>query len=584
MFDNYYTKYEDACFFINWETAQEICEKLSKDVQNKKMTAEKYAYLSKAYTYLAEDKLALDMAKQAVKLDREYAYGYTRLAFSYGRLGKRKECYKTALLAEQYGCNDWFILAFLINIFAWLDEMDKAEIYLYQLENIKLDNAAYYYALGFAFGCPYIKEYEKALCYLKKAEELGYKNQNDLIYKIIQCCGKLGDIDNAELYLKKYIEKYGENEDILEKKIQCALYAQKPDEILNDIRRFYRISDDKEQALIYLASAYQQKGQIDRALRYLQFAEKTTDTSLCLYCNEASLYEQKKEFKKAVACYKKAIKFDKNNEDILLGLSFCYSNLKENELAELYVDKALLLEPEEPYPYYRKGNLCCDLKRYDEAAEYYKKALELDPYDVDFYGSVSYAYSKINKYELSLEYANRGIMVNNGDCYIHFRKGWALQELEQYENAIASYLKCIECNESYVDAYANISYCYSKLGEIKKSMLYANKAILINKDYAYAHYRKAWGLHYMGQFKDAVEAYETALELDPTDQYSYLGLAASSLNLCESVEALKAANKAIMLDRNCGEAYYFKGMALTTLGKLKEAKVSYAKAASLGYS
>ena len=212
------------------------------------------------------------------------------------------------------------------------------------------------------------------------------------------------------------------------------------------------------------------------------------------------------------------------------------------------------------------------------------KAIEKDPNDVDYYGSASYAYSKMEKFELSLEYANRGILVDKNDAYIHFRKGWALQELGKCELAIKSYEKCIEYNESYFDAYANISYCYSKIGDMKKSILYANKAILINKDYAYAHYRKGWGLHFLGKFEDAIEAYESALELDPTDSFSYIGLAASSLNIQEAAKALIAANKAIMLDRNCGEAYYFKGLALSNLGKTKEAEISYAKAAALGYS
>ena len=583
MFDNYYTKYKDAKYFINEKTAEEICQKLLNDVKNKNMTAEKYAYLSKAYTYMQDDKHALETAKMAVRLDKSYAYGYIRLAFTYGRLGKRKEAENAAVIAERLGADNWFICAFLINIFAWLDEYEKAECYLNKIESLNIETPDYYYSLGFSFGCPQIKEYEKAVYYFKKAEEKGYKNYYDLIYKMMIIFGKLCDSENTEIYLNKCLE-YGETEDLLERKIQLALYKETPEEVINDIRHFYRLTEDKQQALIYLAKASQQKGQLKKALKYLRFAQYSTEPTLFLFYQMAVLYELQSDFKNAVICYKKALKFDKNDEDILLGLSYCYSNLKENELAELYVDKVLLLEPDEPYPYYRKGNLCCDLKRYDEAAEFYKKALELDPSDVDYYGSVSYAYSKVEKYDLSLEYANRGIMVNKNDCYVHFRKGWALQELGKYDSAIKAYQNCIDCNESYVDAYANISSCYSKMGEMKKSMIYANKAILVNKDYAYAHYRKAWGLHYLGQFEEAKESYETALELDPTDQYSYIGLAATSLDLRESMDALKAANKAIMLDRNCGEAYYFKGLALSYLGKLKEAQISYAKAASLGYS
>lgn len=583
MYDNYYTKYEDAKYFINGKNAKEICEKLLEDVKNKNMTAEKYAYLSKTYTYLQEDKQALEAAKMAVKLDKNYAYGYIRIAFTYARLGKRKKAEKYALIAEELGADNWIISSFLINIYAWLEYVEKVDELLYKLENLNINSADYYYALGFAFGCKQIAEYEKSLYCFKKAEEQGYKNYYDLIYKLMVLFGKLGDTENTEIYLNKCLE-YGENEDLLERKILLALYKETPDEALNDMRRYYRITESKQDALVYLSKAYQIKGQYDRALKYLNFALATTEPTLFLYYRMGNLYETRKDFKNALMCYKKALEFDKNDEDILLAISYCYSILKENELAELYADKVLLLEPEKPYPYYRKGNIFCDLKQYDKAAELYVKAIEKDPNDVDYYGGASYAYSKMEKFELSLEYANRGILVDKNDAYIHFRKGWALQELGKMESAIKSYEKCIEYNESYFDAYANISYCYSKIGDMKKSILYANKAILINKDYAYAHYRKGWGLHFLGKFEDAIEAYESALELDPTDSFSYIGLAASSLNIQEAAKALIAANKAIMLDRNCGEAYYFKGLALSNLGKTKEAEISYAKAAALGYS
>ena len=124
---------------------------------------------------------------------------------------------------------------------------------------------------------------------------------------------------------------------------------------------------------------------------------------------------------------------------------------------------------------------------------------------------------------------------------------------------------------------------YSKLEDMKHSMLYANKALLINKDYAYAHYRKAWALQESGQFEEALDGYSKAIELDPTDIYNYLGIACVSLNTQANINALLYANKAIMLDRNCGGAYYYKSLALSNLGKCKEAEKAYAQAVKLGY-
>lgn len=584
MFDNYYTKYKYAKDFINSKTAREIADRLEIDIKFHKMSAEKYAYLSKAYVYLEEPRKALNAAKNSVKLDKNYAYGYVRLAFAYGKEGRKKEALKAILKAEEFGQDDWFICSFLVAIFSWLEEDEKCDFYLQKLVDFNLNTPEYNYAVGFAYAQGRAKDdsdYEKAIEYFTRAQD--FKNYYDLIYKTMIAYGKIGDDYNAELYMNKCLA-YGETEDLLERKISLYLWKNNPDEIIADIRRYYKLTCDKRQALIYFAAAFKQKYEYKKALKYLKFAELTTGATAFLYEKFAEIYEALEDYDNALYYSKQSLKLDKNQEDVLLNISFYYSKLKQNELAELYVDKVLLLNPESAYPYYRKGNLLCEMNDYEDACKMYKKASEKDPSDVDYYSCISFAYSKLGKHELSLEYANRGLMVNKNDYYTHFRKGWALQELGKYAEAVKSFEKCIELNESYIDAYADISYCCSKTGDMKKSILYANKAMLINKDYAYAHYRKAWALAYDGKFMQAKDFFESAIELDPTDTYSYIGLAATSISTNDAQKALNAANKAIFLDRNCGEAYYFKGAALSTMGKAKEAEKYYAMALKLGYT
>lgn len=583
MFDNYYTKYSDAEDFINLVSAQRIAERLELDSKLGKMTAEKWAYLSKAYIYLNETASAVKAAKNSVKLDKNYAYGYVRLAFAYARDGKpfssRDAVEKAELLCFD---NDWFLQAFFVLIYDWLEESEISHFYLKKLLNYNLDTPEYNFAVGLAFGSPKtINDFEQAVQYLEKA--LDYKNYYEVIHKLLLAYGDLSDTDNTELYLNKCLA-FGETEELLKKKISLYLYKDRNDEILADIRRLYYINDNQRQALIYFSTAYRNKKDYRKALKYLKFALRSTKPTQFLYEKIAEVYEFLNDYENAILALKKALKFDKNDRDLLLSMSYCYSRLKEHELADLYADKVILLNPDDAYPFYRKGNVCCDLKDYETAAEMYKKAVEREPYDVDYYGSVSYAYSNIDKTELSLEYANRGIMVDNTDCYIHFRKGWALQALGKYEDAIKSFENCIKYDDTFVDAYANISYCYSKLKDYKKSTLYANKAIMVNKEYAYAHYRKAWGLQALGKYEDAKESYEYALELDPSDSSSYIGLSSIGINLNDANEALKAANMAIFLDRNCGEAYYFKSLALSNLGKVKEAEKNFALAKKLGYT
>lgn len=577
MYDNFYTKYEDAKIFINQVSAEDVIKMLEKE---KHPTAEQCAYLSKAYIFSEDEKNAIKYAKKAVKLDPEYAYGYIRLAFAFGRDGKKKDCLKNVLLAEKYGADNWLIQSFLVSLFSYINDDEKKNCYLKKLIESDIDSPAYYYSVGYAFNSLKSEDYENALRFFIKAKD--YKDRYTLYKRLMECYGELDDVEKAYEYLEKCLA-IKETQELLERRIQCLIYFERFDEAEQYSRKLYKNTEDKQQALIFLGLINKERERYRKALQYLRFADYTTNAHKYLYELTAEVYEAQKDFYSALDFYKKALKFDKYDDDVLLNISYCYSKLKDYELADKYADMAILLNDKSAYSYYRKGSVMAAVERYDEAVEAFLKGVALDPDDIDYYHSISYCYSKTCEYELSLDYANRAIFLDKTNCYSYFRKAWALQEMLNYGDAIEFYKKCIECDSTYVDAYANISFCYSKLKDFKKSILYANKAIMINKDYAYSHYRKAWALHNLGKFDEAIEDYIEAIELDPTDVYNYLGITGVFLDKQANLSALEFVNKAIMLDRNCGNAYYYKSLALSNLGKKSEAEKVYAKARQLGF-
>lgn len=574
MYDNFYTKYEDAKIFINEVSAEDVIKMLEKE---KHLTAEQYAYLSKAYVFAHDDKKALKYAKKSIKSDPQYAYGYIRVAFVYGRLGKAKECKKFAEIAENLGSDNWYNQIFLAVIYSYLDDKEKLEHYKTVLLENPVDSPAYYFNLIWLFY--YLDEYEKASEYFDKAKD--YKDRYRLYSVMTQIYGDLGDADNTFIYLEKCLA-IKETQDLLEKQIMCYIYIEDYDMAEKLARKLYRKTDDKGFVLTKLAKCCQERKQYDKALRYLRFADYTTQSDWDINYMMAKIYEEKKDYYSAIDYYKKSLKNNPKDEDILLGLSFCYSKIKELKLADKYADEAIKVNEGSAYSYYRKGNILLEVERYEDAAEAFLKSVELAPDDLDYNQSLSYCYSQLGNIELSLAYANRAILIDSNSAYSYFRKAWAYEKMNKYSEAIAFYEKCIECDNSFVDAYANISYCYSKMNNIKKSILYANKALMVNKDYAYCHYRKAWGLHSLGKYDEAISDYIEAIDLDPSDVYYYLGITGVFLDKKENFSALEFANKAIMLDRNCGNAYYLKSVALSNIGRKLEAEKVYAKAVQLG--
>ena len=580
MFDNFYTKYEDVKEFISEANAKDIAAMLENDLKSKKMTAEKYAYLSKAYVFMHDNKKAIKYAKEAIKKDKNYAYGYIRAAFAYAKEGRKKEALKYCKCAEELHQNNFLNLMFMIILYQYCGEEEYAMELSKELEEHNDNSAAYIYNIGFVYEV--VKEdYQTAEHYYQKALELGYKDTYNLYINLAKCYSEMQDIENTNYFVDKCLD-IATTEDLLEKKSDCLVYEGKYEEAKNILKHLYRNTENKRWIIVKLAKLYEAANQPNKALRCYNFALRTTGENESLYQIIAAFLERVEDFEKAIDVYKKLLTYDKKDASTYASLSYCYSQLGENETAYDYIEKALKYD-QSSYIYYRKARILTDEKKYEEAIENYKNSLDFDETDIDCYQWISYCYSILKDYEKSIEYANRAIILDKDDAYSYFRKAWALQEMKRYPEAIKLYKECIARNDKYIDAYVNISYIYSKTGDTKQSMLYANKALLINKDYAYAHYRKAWALQESGKFEEALDGYSKAIELDPTDIYNYLGIACVSLNTQANINALLYANKALLIDRNCGGAYYYKSLALSNLGKSKEAEKAFAKAVKLGY-
>ena len=92
-----------------------------------------------------------------------------------------------------------------------------------------------------------------------------------------------------------------------------------------------------------LGVAYEQKGELDNALREYKEASKKLPLS---YLYIGNVYFQKSEYKEAEFYYKEAIKKDPQNADAYNNLAWLYSIKKENlDEAESLVLKAIELNP-----------------------------------------------------------------------------------------------------------------------------------------------------------------------------------------------------------------------------------------------
>jgi tetratricopeptide (TPR) repeat protein len=95
------------------------------------------------------------------------------------------------------------------------------------------------------------------------------------------------------------------------------------------------------------------------------------------------------------------------------------------------------------------------------------------------------------------------------------------------------------------------------------------------------HFRRGWDYGELGQYQRAIQDYDEAIRLDPTNAITYniRGLAYGELGQYQ--RAIQDYDKAIQLDPNDAFAYYNRGQVYGELGQATEADADFAKACSL---
>ena len=92
---------------------------------------------------------------------------------------------------------------------------------------------------------------------------------------------------------------------------------------------------------------------------------------------QAMQYHQSGNLHRAETIYRKILKEQPDNFDVLHMLGVVYAQLKNQEFAVKYLDKALKIKPDSAYAYYNLGNVFRDNGQFDKASSCYQKVMEL---------------------------------------------------------------------------------------------------------------------------------------------------------------------------------------------------------------
>jgi tetratricopeptide (TPR) repeat protein len=306
---------------------------------------------------------------------------------------------------------------------------------------------------------------------------------------------------------------------------------------------------------------------------------------------EAEKLMQKGNYREALELLSCALK--ENNasmkENVLSNISICHLYFQEYDQAKNYLEKLVMINPENCTALYNLAYSYVSLGKYEEAIHFFEELKKKEAINEDIAYNLGMAYLKTRFVDKAMEsfyfltektdgqqlIYNIGLTLmqmnypekardlfvkrlakDNQDNHCLFGLGIAYSRLLDFRKAIECLERVISRDPShYPGAYISLAVAYFQIGFLEKSIEKLNTVISIQSDIPEAWYYLGWIYESCGQIDKAVESLNKARQLSPNNLEIWEGLGGLYLKTGHYYEASTCFKKAFQLSQDTKYAY-----------------------------
>ncbi len=367
--------------------------------------------------------------------------------------------------------------------------------------------------------------------------------------------------------------------------------AQYIDEAITEYQRAMETYIDSAEIYYKIGRAHFYKGDLDKAINYLDMAISKDNKFAKAYYLLAETYTKKAHFLEASMNAKKAIKympFRNSCAHFLLSNLYSVSSFRsfKNKIkANFEFILSVLTLPFDIqaienvvrtisyfkfFPILAKGFYMVHTRSVDAAIDTYIKAIEKAPGFVPLYCLLGDIYRSLGRFDDAITEYKMAIWLDclNIEAYRHLCQ--AYEELGDYDSAVEIYQKLIQIMPNMPDVHSNLANILYIKGDVEGAISHFQTAVTLNP-------RKQWtsiinqtlGFVYQESKNDinaAITSYQSAYLLTPEDIDIYVNLGSAFYDKEDYDNALTVYRNALELDPknakihcNLGFLYWGKG-------------------------
>jgi tetratricopeptide (TPR) repeat protein len=237
--------------------------------------------------------------------------------------------------------------------------------------------------------------------------------------------------------------------------------------------------------------------------------------------------------------------------------------------------------------YRKRGFAYNRMREFEQALADYTRAIELDPLYARAYASRGSVYRRIGNYEQALQEYNHALELAPDYAWVYLSRGMTYRHQKKYVLALEDLGHAIEAENTYPGSYTRRAYVqrglvHLWLGEIEKARDDYLRSWELSAKYRDAVWMATWCMLCLNrQNIETIQPLETIASTHPHLSIGSLYRGVVAWQQGHSEAALLELERAIKLEPDRWDAYFWKGMACASLGDDAHAIAAIEKACAL---
>ncbi len=302
--------------------------------------------------------------------------------------------------------------------------------------------------------------------------------------RLIDLYYKLDREDEAERQMEAIKGRSEPGERVRQSLGLIYLRHGKLDESINELDMIVQAWPDDDKSRYYLASAYEERGDLDLALEQFRELKKGSKYHSNAQMHIAYILDAQQKTAEAEAVLREALLGeDGQKPDLYLMLASILEGQDRYEEAEAVLLESLENEPANAELVFRLGVVLDKKGERERSLEQMRRVLEIEPDHADALNYIGYTYAEQGiRLDEALDLIQQAMKIKPDSGYITDSLGWVYFQRGEYEKALELLVKASALQPEDPTITEHLGDAYAKNGRYEKAIEAYLKAIQLDHD------------------------------------------------------------------------------------------------------